>query len=121
MKWANCVGIPACTTSVDSRSHGERISGRGTRGIYLAPMLDDSAPTDSLARRRARVDLLLTFGELPWQDQYRVYEVIQGYFFHFGPSADALDELRKRAKCVTAVQRVAKHLGLPAGEMPGVK
>lgn len=84
-------------------------------------MLDDSAPTDSRARRRARVDLLLTFGELSWQDQYRVYEVIQGYFFHFGPSADALDELRNRAKCVTAVQRVAKHLGLPEGEMPGVK
>jgi predicted DNA-binding transcriptional regulator AlpA len=65
--------------------------------------------------------MLLTFGELPWHDQYKVYEVIQGYFFHFGPSADALDELRRRAECVKAVQRVAKHLGLPDGGMPGVR
>lgn len=84
-------------------------------------MLDDSAPTDSPARRRAREDIALAFGELPWQDQYRVYQFVQGHFFHFGPSADALDDLRRRAECVKAVQRAAKHLGLPDGEMPGVK
>jgi hypothetical protein len=84
-------------------------------------MTDDALLDDHRTRRRAREDIMLKFNELSWQDQYKVYEVIQGYFFHFGPRADALDELRKRAECVTAVQGAAKHLGLPEGEMPGVQ
>jgi len=76
---------------------------------------------DHQARKRAREDILLKFRELPWQDQYKTYRVIQGYFIHSGPGIDALEELRRRAECVTAVQQVAAHLGLPEGEMPGVK
>lgn len=78
--------------------------------------------TDHPARQRAREDILLRFKNLSsWQDQYKTYEVIQGYFFHSGPGSEKLRELRDRADCVKAVQRVAKHLELPEGEMPGVK
>jgi predicted DNA-binding transcriptional regulator AlpA len=84
-------------------------------------MLDDTVLDDHGARRRARVDILLLFHELAWQDQYKTYKVIQGFFIHSGKGAEAWEELRARAECVRAVQRVAKHLRLPAGEMPGVK
>lgn len=76
--------------------------------------------SDHRARRRAREDILLRFRRLSWQDQYKVYEVIQGYFFHSGRGSKTLEETRKRADCVTAVQQVAQHLELPEGETPGV-
>lgn len=50
----------------------------------------------------------------------QTYEVLQGYFIHSGPGSEALQELRERADCVTAVQAVAKHLELPTGSVPGV-
>jgi len=84
-------------------------------------MLDKSAPTDHYARRRAREDILLRFKELSWQDQYKTYEVIQGYFIHSGPGSERLKELRERAECVKAVMKAAEHLGMPEGEAPGVE
>jgi predicted DNA-binding transcriptional regulator AlpA len=84
-------------------------------------MLDDQEPTDSRARRRAREDITLRFKELPWPDQYRVYEFVQGHFFHSGRGSERLREVRERAECVTAVRRVAKHLGMGEGEAPGVE
>lgn len=79
--------------------------------------------TDHRARRRAREDVLLRFRDLCWQDQYKVFEVIQGYFFHDkdGRTSAVLREVRDRAACIEAVQQAARHLGLPAGEAPGVE
>lgn len=79
-------------------------------------MLDDHH-----ARQSARIDILMRFRELSWQDQYKTYEVIQGYFIHSGPGSEALQELRDRAECVKAVQAVAKHLQLPDGRAPGAQ
>lgn len=77
---------------------------------------------DHRARRRARQDILLRFRELSsWEDQYETYEVIQGYFFHSGRGSEALRELRGRAECVKALQRVAEHLGMAEGEAPAVE
>jgi hypothetical protein len=76
---------------------------------------------DHRARRRAREDILLRFKELSWQDQFKTYEVIQGYFIHSGPGAEAWREVKQRGECVEAVQTVARHLGLPEGEAPGVE
>ena len=84
-------------------------------------MHGDKLLDDHRARRRAREDILLRFKELSWQDQYKTYEVIQGYFFHSGTGSEKLRELRDRAECVLAVQRVAEHLGLSEGEAPGVE
>jgi hypothetical protein len=77
--------------------------------------------SDHRARSRARQDILLRFQELSWQDQYKTYQVIQGYFIHSGPGSKALRELRERAECVDAVKQVAKHLGLGEGAAPGVQ
>ncbi len=79
--------------------------------------------TDHRARKRAREDILLRFRDLSWQDQYKVFEVIQGYFFHDakGRTGAVLREVRDRAACIEAVERAARHLGLPAGEAPGVE
>lgn len=76
--------------------------------------------SDHRARKRLREDILLRFEELSWQDQYKTYEVVQGYFIHSGKGSEALRELRERAQCVRALQRVAKHLGMTDGEVPGV-
>ncbi|HEV3035822.1 MAG TPA: hypothetical protein VGX72_13655 [Solirubrobacteraceae bacterium] len=78
-------------------------------------MLEDHHASES-----ARIDILLRFRELSWQDQYKTYEVLQGYFIHSGPGSEALQELRERAECVKAVQEVAKHLELPDVSAPGV-
>ncbi len=85
------------------------------------PMLDDSVLDDHCARRRAREEILLRFKDLSWQDQYKTYNVIQGYFIHSGPGSEALRELRERAECVKAVVKAAEHLGMPEGEAPGVE
>ncbi len=76
---------------------------------------------DHRARRRAREDILLRFKELSWQDQFKTYKVIQGYFIHSGPGAEAWRELQQRAECVEAVQAVAEYLGLPESKAPGVE
>jgi hypothetical protein len=78
-------------------------------------------PDDHRARKRAREDILLRFRELSWQDQYKTYNVIQGYFIHNGVGSEALKELRERAECVAAVKKAAEYLGLADGEAPGVK
>jgi predicted DNA-binding transcriptional regulator AlpA len=84
-------------------------------------MHGDKLLDDHRARRRSREDILLRFKYLSsWQDQYKTYEVIQGYFIHSGPGSERLRELRERAECVTAVARVAEHLGMTGGEVPGV-
>ncbi len=83
-------------------------------------MIDDVVLDDHRARRRARLEVLLRFKDLSWQDQYKTYEVIQGYFIHSGKGSEALEELRERAECVTAVVRAAEHLGMAEGEAPGV-
>jgi hypothetical protein len=77
--------------------------------------------SDHRARKRAREDILLRFKELSWQDQYKTYQVIQGYFIHSGSGSAALKELRERAECVKALQRVAKHLKLRDEATPGVQ
>ena len=46
---------------------------------------------------------------------------MQGYFFHSERGSATLREVRRRADCVSAVQRVAKHLKLPEGEVPTVE
>jgi predicted DNA-binding transcriptional regulator AlpA len=76
--------------------------------------------SDHRARRRLREDIMLRFMDLAWQDQYKVYRVIQGYFIHSGPGSEAWRETQRRAECVAAVQKVAEHLGLPEDEAPGV-
>lgn len=76
---------------------------------------------DHRARRRLREDILLRFRDLSWQDQFKTYKVIQGYFIHSGPGSEAWREVEQRAECVEAVQMVAKHLGLPEDEAPGVE
>jgi predicted DNA-binding transcriptional regulator AlpA len=84
-------------------------------------MPDDAVLDDHRARRRARQDVLLHFRALSsWQDQHKVFKVIQGFFI---PSREGLrlaEELERRAECVEAVRQVAAHLGLPKGEAPGV-
>src|SRR5271166_6252337 len=84
-------------------------------------MRDDSVLDDHRARKRAREEILLRFKDLSWQDQYKTYNVIQGYFIHSGPGSEALKELRERAECVKAVMKVAEHLELPEGKTPGVE
>jgi hypothetical protein len=84
-------------------------------------MPSDAALDDHRARRRARQDVLLQFRALSsWQDQHKVFKVIQGYFIPSAQSLKLSEELEKRAECVEAVRQVAAHLGLPAGEAPGV-
>jgi len=63
----------------------------------------------------------LRFHDLAWPDQYKVYRVIAGYFFHSERGSATLREAIGRAECVKAVQQVARHLGLPEGQMPGVE
>lgn len=89
----------------------------------IADDIERELATDHRARKRAREDILLRFRDLSWQDQYKVFEVIQGYFFHDkkGRTGDVLREVRDRAACIEAVERAARHLGLPAGEAPGVE
>lgn len=77
--------------------------------------------TDHRARQRAREDVLLRFMELSWQDQFKTYKVMQGYFIHSGAGSEAWREVQERGGCVEAMQRVARHLGLPEGEAPGVE
>jgi hypothetical protein len=91
--------------------------------VGIAEDIERELSTDHRARQRAREDILLRFMELSWQDQYKHFEVIQGYFFHDakGRTAAVLREARGRAACIEAVQRAARHLGLPAGEAPGVE
>lgn len=76
---------------------------------------------DHNARRVARDEILRRFYHLSWQDQYKTYEAIQGYFQDSGPGSEAIRELRERSECVEAVQQVAAHLQLPAGNAPGVQ
>lgn len=76
---------------------------------------------DHPARQRARGEILSRFKELSWQDQYKIYEFVQGHFIHSGPGSEALREVRERADCVKAVVKVAKHLGMAEGEVPGVQ
>jgi predicted DNA-binding transcriptional regulator AlpA len=65
--------------------------------------------------------VLLHFRALSsWQDQHKVFRVIQGFFIPSRESAALAEELERRAECVEAVRQVAAHLGLPAGEAPGV-
>ncbi len=89
----------------------------------IAEDIERELATDHHARKRAREDILLRFRALSWQDQYKVFEVIQGYFFHDakGRTGAVLREVRDRAACIEAVARAARHLGLPAGEAPGVE
>jgi len=91
--------------------------------VGIADDIERELATDHRARKRAREDILLRFRDLSWQDQYKVFEVIQGYFFHDakGRTAAVLREVRDRAACIEAVERAARHLGLPAGEAPGVQ
>jgi hypothetical protein len=84
-------------------------------------MLDDAVLDDHRARRRARQDVLLHFRALSsWQDQHKVFKVIQGFFIPSRASAALAEEMERRAECLEAVRQVAAHLGLPAGEAPGV-
>jgi hypothetical protein len=88
--------------------------------VGIADDIARDLASDHRARVRLREDILLRFGDLAWQDQFKTYKVIQGYFIHSGPGSEAWRELKQRAECVEAVQMVAEHLGLPAGEVPGV-
>ena len=87
----------------------------------IAENIARALSTDHRARQRAREDILIRFRRLSWEDQYKVYEVVQGYFFHNERGSVTLRETRERSDCVSAVQQVAKHLGLPEGEMPTVE
>src|SRR5579862_1470401 len=84
-------------------------------------MFDDSLASDHRARKRLREDILLRFKELSWQDQFKTYKVIQGYFIHSGPGSEAWREVVRRAECVEAIVKVAEHLGMAEGEVPGVE
>ena len=65
--------------------------------------------------------MLLHFRALSsWQDQHKVFRVIQGFFIPSRESAALAQEAERRAECVEAVRQVAAHLGLPKGEAPGV-
>jgi hypothetical protein len=84
-------------------------------------MHGDELLKDHPANQRARREVLSRFKALGWPDQYRIYEFVQGHFIHSGPGSERQREIRERADCVKAVQQVAKHLGLPEGEAPGVE
>lgn len=84
-------------------------------------MYRDDPPDDHRARERARQDVLILFKELsPWQEQQKVFKVIQGYFIPSPEGLKLAEELERRAECVEAVRQVAAYLGLPDGEAPGV-
>ncbi len=87
----------------------------------IADDIERALATDHRARERAREEIFVLFRDLSWEDQFKVYEFVQGHFVPSPSASKAFDEAQRRAECVAAIKRVVAHLGLPEGSSLGFR